>query len=405
MSVSASWSRTRLLATMGIAAIGLLVLAGCTLPTTADDVETITGAPSVRIASPQSNATYLEGVQVNIQAAITNAGEDVDRVEITVDNVAVATIAEPNPSGAAGFSVTEMWPAPAAGSYTISVAAFRADGSSDSASVSISVVDQSAIEEDEPPTEEPTEEPATEAPPATEPPAQPTDPPQPTAVPATATPSVPTARFTTGINVRAGPGTNFNPPIGQFAPNQTAEILALNQTGSWLKVRYGSGEGWVFAQLVEVEGNVSGLPREVGPPTPAPTAIPPTAVPATEPPAAGADLVVENFGIDPAQPVCGQNFRGFMTIRNAGSTSVSTGLNQIRIRHVASDSVIRSSEGALVAVNLPPGGTHVVDFTFNVDVFVGEEQRIEFIADLNNEVQQPTDRSRRGVTYTLQGPC
>jgi hypothetical protein len=404
MSVSAPTCKARFPMLLGLIA-ALLAVAGCTLPASnGDSVVAISGPPEVRLASPQSNATYLEGVPVNIQAAVTNAGEDIDRVEVMVGGAVIATLPEPNTAGAAVFSITQTWPAAGPGQHTIGVTAFRGDGtSSQTASVIINVVDDTAVAS---PTPEPTDIP-TEEPQATDPP-PPTDEPEPTAVPATSTPSVPTARFTTGINVRSGPGTVFDPPIGAFAPNQTAEILALNQAGSWLKVRYGTGEGWVFANLAEVEGDISNLPREAGPPTPVPTAVPPpTQPPATQPPATQVNLVIENFGIENSvQPTCGQEFRPYMTVRNAGTQATNTGLLRIRIVHVASGTEIATSGGNLVSVPLQPNGTHYVNFPFNLNVFIDEQHRIEYIVDVNNEIVETSkDDNRRELTYTLQGPC
>jgi hypothetical protein len=416
MSVSAPNRKARFLMLLWLVA-AVLVAAGCTLPASDGvSVAAISGPPEVRLASPQANATYLEGVPVNIQATIANAGEAIDRVEIMVDGAVIATLPDPNVAGAAVFSITQTWPAEGPGQHTIGVTAFRGDGtSSETASVTINVVDESTIAS---PTPELRSEEVIVPEPTPEP--EPTDPPptdEPTAIPATSTPSVPTARFTTGINVRSGPGTVFDPPIGAFAPNQTAEILAQNTAGSWLKVRYGSGEGWVFAQLTEIEGDISNLPREAGPPTPVPTAVPPPVVeppPPQQPPAGQVNLVIEpgGFGVRvPAdgsfQPKCGVPFVGYMTVRNTGSQASSTGLLQMRVVRVNDGQVLRSSGDSLVAVTLQPDGTHYVEYEFNVDVYHSEQHRLEFIVDVHNEIAETSkDDNRRELSYDFpQGNC
>ncbi|GAB4511856.1 MAG: hypothetical protein OHK0046_10510 [Anaerolineae bacterium] len=401
----------------------ILAVAGCSLPTSVnnDEQTTISGAPEVRIASPLPNATFLEGVAVNIQAAVTNAGEDIDRVEILVEGVNIATLPSPNPAGAGVFNVTQTWVAPEPGTYTISLTAFRAGGTSSApATVTVNIISQA---EDTPtPTETAPVDPnslppagatsasdgaATNAP-AVEPTAAgPTETPRPTDTPAPTEPTVPIARFVNGINVRSGPGTNFNPPIGQFTANQEAEVLALNLDGSWLKVRYGTGEGWVFANLVEIVGDIASLPREAGPPTPFPTNTPlPTAIPATATSAVTNNLVpVEPF-INPPQPNCGQPFTVGVTIRNDGSGNLNTGLTRIQVVRVADGQVIRSSDTALVSVPLAAGGTHRVTFTFTIDVFVGETHRVEFIADVNNEVPETIETDNRiSVDYPMPANC
>ncbi len=100
-------------------------------------------------------------------------------------------------------------------------------------------------------------------------------------------PTVPTVRVQVNLNVRRGPNILFEPPIGGFAEGDTAEILAVNTSGDWYKVRYEGGEGWISgaAEFVTVTGNTSELPVESGPPVPTetPTPIPATATPTVDP--------------------------------------------------------------------------------------------------------------------------
>ncbi len=87
------------------------------------------------------------------------------------------------------------------------------------------------------------------------------------------------------MNVRGGPGTNY-PVIGSAPAGAGSSILGRNGDGSWLKVEYppGSGSaGWVYASLVETNGDNQGVAvAEIPPlPTPVPTEPPPpTPVPA-----------------------------------------------------------------------------------------------------------------------------
>src|SRR5262249_48517756 len=120
----------------------ILLMTGCTLNNVGiPNSQTFSGVPEARILSPQPNATYLEGVVVNIQATISNAGKDIDRVEVLIDGAPVATLSQPNPNGAASFNVTHGWSAVGDGAHTIGVTAYRADGSSSApATVQITVV-------------------------------------------------------------------------------------------------------------------------------------------------------------------------------------------------------------------------------------------------------------------------
>ena len=384
----------------------LLAVTGCTLPASGDESETtIGGPPVVSIAAPRPNASYVENVTVNIQASITNAGDDIDRVEISVNDDVIATQAQPNASGASAFSITQTWQATTPGGYTISVTAYREDGTaSNTATVNVNVISPAPTEIE---TEEITE-PTEEQPPADPPTPVPTDPPPPTDDPATATPDRATALFTTGINVRAGPGTNFNPPIGQFAANSTAEILSLNMDGTWLKVRFGSGEGWVYRPLVEVQGNIDNLPREQGPPPPPPTAVPPPTTPPeqpTQPPAASqANLTGSPPALDPNPPVCAQEFQVLVNITNIGSEPTS-GPAIVRFQDFARGEQQTAFDREIPVIQ--PGQNFVVGGPMTISTFTEEEHEIRVTIDVNNQVAE-SDKTNNVLrtSYVLQrGGC
>ena len=86
----------------------VIAVAGCSLTSPDGDGEspiTFSGPPAVRLVSPQPNATYLDGVAVNIQALVTNAGAEIDRVEVSVDSTIVATLSDSNPTNSPQFSI------------------------------------------------------------------------------------------------------------------------------------------------------------------------------------------------------------------------------------------------------------------------------------------------------------
>src|SRR5690606_27674665 len=134
--------------------------------------------------------------------------------------------------------------------------------------------------------------------------------------------------------------TNFEPPIGTFQAGQQAEILSQNNDGTWFKVRFATGEGWVFAQITKTEGDIASLPREAGPPIPTATATPiapvvqptsapdqPTTVPVTSD---GPNLVVVNWemrmlaGDRPVNDIAAnQPAIAFVRVRNAGNQPAS----------------------------------------------------------------------------------
>ena len=205
----------------------LLLLAACNLSTQPDPAsQALAGVPAVQIVAPLPNATYLEGVTVNIQAQIQNAGPDLARVDFAVDNQVFASLTDPNSTGASVLSVSESWVSSGTGAHSLSVSAVRGDGSfSVPVNVTVTVVGQvsqpsqgdsgttsgggvGSGDAGQQPREQP-QEPERTAPE-----------PEPTS-------DRPMARFLRGANVRSGPDTRFAPPIGSIAAGDQAELLAI----------------------------------------------------------------------------------------------------------------------------------------------------------------------------------
>ncbi|MBK9124936.1 MAG: SH3 domain-containing protein [Chloroflexi bacterium] len=418
----------------------LLVAAGCTLSLPGQQAEAIpqfAGAPQVRITAPLANATYLQGVSVNVQVQVVNAGPDIDRVEVSVDGVLLAMLPEPNPTGASAFGVTQSFTPEDAGTYRIEARAFRAEGApSDPAAVTINVIDSL-----------PTRTPqatntlsatltvqATTAVPSVQPSATPrpptqagsvsqtptsTLPPGPTAA-VSATSTVPTARFQGIVNVRRGPSTNFEPPLGTFQAGQSTEILALNTDGTWLKVRFAGGEGWVFRQIVETDGPVDSLPREAGPPiptlppatatSPAPV-VQPTSAPA-QPTASSGDgpnLIVVNWemrminggGIN--QINTNQPAIAFVRVRNTGNQPAGGFFALITIVN-SSDSGNKIVEAGAIG-GLAPGEEQIVQVGFTDTYPAGTGRTAVIRLDENNQIPETNegDNESTPISYTL-GP-
>jgi hypothetical protein len=366
-------------------------MTGCSLNFSPQNVvQTISGAPEVTIVSPPLNSTYLEGVNVIVQALVTNAGADIDRVEIAVDESIIATFTDVNPDDAVSFSIAHSWAAAGAGTHNVSVTAFRSNGTSSApASVQFAVVAAVPESTQEAEVTASTQRPTNTSAPATIAPTHTSPPPAsplPTQVP---TSSVPIATFNQPVNVRSGPGTIFNPPIGSFNAGQTSEILARNPAGDWYKVRYGVGEGWVFAQLITVSGDVTSLPVDQGPPVPTaapPTAIPPTPIPAaTATPATTANLVAGVVVLNPSQPVCNETFS--------------------RDTRAADGSVQQETIGGFPV--LQPGQTFRVDMPFTVSTYYDEDHRLTLVIDPSNQIPETQDGDNRvELTYRLaKGSC
>jgi uncharacterized protein YgiM (DUF1202 family) len=384
-----------------------LLLGACNLLTSPDSVQSvISGPPVVQIAAPPPNATYLESVAVNIQALVTNAGADIDRVEILVDGTIIQTLQQPNPGGAPSFSIAQAWQAAGTGPHTLSVQAFRADGSSSApATVNINVISQAQMT---PTSAEQPANPTAQTQPTTPPTqsqAQPTAPPTtqpPTTAPqASPTPNVPTATFIKGVNVRSGPSTLFNPPIGSFAAGQTAEILARTPAGDWYKVRYYNGEGWVFGQLLSVSGDTSRIAVDPGPPIPQPTAVPPTPIPPTPVPVANINLVARTIRLSPESPNCNETFIVTVDVANFGQQATGGGgLSVVDVR--AADNTTQGSTAGSFGPIQPGQTVNSGNIPLTVSTYHSEGHKIVVVVDPNNQIAETNENDNRAeLAYTL----
>ncbi|MBN1218697.1 MAG: SH3 domain-containing protein [Anaerolineae bacterium] len=105
----------------------------------------------------------------------------------------------------------------------------------------------------------------------------PTPPPPPTETPAPANNTV-TVTVNQDMNVRGGPGTNY-PVIGTAPAGASSTAVGRNNDASWVQVQYppGSGDtGWVYASLVQIDGDVQAVTVVQAPAPPPVAANPPT---------------------------------------------------------------------------------------------------------------------------------
>jgi hypothetical protein len=97
------------------------------------------------------------------------------------------------------------------------------------------------------------------------------------ATPAAALPQaqtcVATATALGQVNVRSGPATTFEPPIGTLFPGQTAQVTGRLADNSWYRILFNGLEGWVSGQLVAT-ACMGAVPVVPAPPPPNPNPIP-----------------------------------------------------------------------------------------------------------------------------------
>ncbi|HEX2620277.1 MAG TPA: CARDB domain-containing protein, partial [Phototrophicaceae bacterium] len=317
------------------------------------------------------------------------------------------------------------------GSYTVSAQAFRGDGStSQLTEVKINVVDEL-------PKTEPT---------ATQP--QPTVQPtntiaqvQTTAVPTTSVPqnaatnttapTVPTATATAngvtvrivkgGMNVRRGPSTNFEPPLGVLPGEQDVPVKAANMDATWFKITFNGADAWISSAtnlVTVVSGDVNSLPREPGPPIPT---LAPTIAP-TSPPAAtagatagsggtsGANLVISNFVLDPADPFCNRTAQMRANISNAGNAATATGGFVVLVTE-NTDGSNRQTMGAVQIPVMTAGQQNFLIALDFKDTFVSNRadgvKRAILIIDPNNQIPESNDNDNTSAPdeFALGVPC
>lgn len=89
------------------------------------------------------------------------------------------------------------------------------------------------------------------------------------------------------MNVRSGPGTGY-PVVGAGSVGQSSKIVGRNSDNTWVQVEYpgsSDGTGWVFSDLVQIDGDPNLVGVVAVAPPPAPTATPePTTPPEPEAP-------------------------------------------------------------------------------------------------------------------------
>ncbi|MCO6450618.1 MAG: SH3 domain-containing protein [Caldilineales bacterium] len=149
----------------------------------------------------------------------------------------------------------------------------------------------------------------------------------PTPEPPTPTPTdtpVPAAAFASQeVNVRTGPGTNYN-RVGAMAPGQRYFITGKNPGGDWWQIDFNGTLAWVIDNLVQKEGQIDAISVVAALPTPPPAPTrppaPPTATPApAQPTATPAPSFPYSFGA--GTETCAPNsgttyFNGFVRDRS-----------------------------------------------------------------------------------------
>ncbi len=384
-------------ATLLLRLLTLLLCAGCNLNIVPDDSATrFEGPPVITIAAPQPNQTFLAGTTVIVQARVENAGPDLARVAVLLDEALLGERLQPNETSASVLPLTIDWPTSNSGQFTISVVAERGDGSAAREDVSVEVISRQRPE-----AIPPTDIVANEAQPTT----APTDEPSPpvSAAPQATVPSAPANLGPSSVpgavirvsNLRPGPGVASGQPVGSLAADDQVVIVAVNPARDWFRVAYGeSGDAWIYAELVAPTDVTSGLPVETGEPPPVEN---------------GVNLLVTSIELDPSTPVCSQATTIRATIRNSGSLDSQTSPWVSTKAHLLSDQSVQAEIPETTYLSkLKAGDETVLEMSLTLTANYAQLQQIRVTVDAGNHIIETNENDNvgRSLEFELsQGNC
>jgi uncharacterized protein YraI len=261
------------------------------------------GTPSVVFLAPAVNTVIAEGAAVVLAVQVTDAQGGPSAVEFLVDDASVGT---QQVTPATPLTVRHTWQARGARGHLLSAVAKRADGSIiGTAEITLQVVIATFAPISVAANVTPTLVVATQAASVTSSPL-PGGRPQITA--------------TTNLNIRRGPGTNYD-IIDALKPGDSATIVGRNNDRRWWVIERGSVRGWVTSdtQYSTVSGDTSQVPLAASPPSPVPSPTVASTLAPTSTPAQYADLIIDSVTIAPPSPTANQTFFVYVTVRNQGT--------------------------------------------------------------------------------------
>lgn len=383
----------------------LLFLAGCNLNVTPGDPSpSFDGPPVIHIAAPQPGQRFQSGAAVIVQARVENAGPDIARIAVLLNDELMGEQLNPNETKAEVLPLTIDWPTSNEGDYTIAVIAERGDGSSAREDVSIAVVSRSQFAAPE--ATSATQSSADQSPAEAGAPSQveaagakasaPEDSSQATGAPAvSAGPRQVTGKVIRPAPLRPGPGVDSGQPIGSLMVDDEVLIIAVNPEGSWYRIRRGTEiDAWVDASLVSAADVLSGLPIETGAP---------------QAPQEGVNLVVTSLELVPDPPVCGQPTIVRAIVRNSGAVNSQTSPWVAAKAHLISDESVQAQNTETVYLPaLEAGEETALEIPLTLTGRFAELHVIRVTVDQGNHVIETRENDNTGASRQFepsQGSC
>ena len=361
------------------------------------------GPPVIQIAAPLPNQTFLAGATVIVQARVENAGPDLAKIAVLLDEALLGEQLDPNETNAAVLPLTIDWPTSNPGQYVISVLAERADGTAAREDVSILVIadtpDQSPPERADSPSTQP--KPAADsradaeraAPPHVEASETAATSPSPTEPPAVSGESRIAAVVIQPSNLRLGPSTAHE-LVGSLPTDEQVVVVAMSPARDWYRITYADfGDAWIYSELVRPAADISGVPVEVGPQAPS---------------GDGANLVLEDLQI--AETItCNQPTTVSAKVSNRGAVAPLTGA------WVAAEAILVSNSARLTGEDPPrqnlrilqPGEEATLSFELTLTLHYLEDQEMRVTVDSGNHIAETDEQDNVGSRpFVLQrGEC
>ncbi|MBL8117621.1 MAG: SH3 domain-containing protein [Anaerolineae bacterium] len=353
----------------------VLTASACNLstqpPTTEPDVIPTTDLstrPEVAISSPSDGDEVAVGTQVFVNATATDT-IGVTRMQLIANNQIVKTVSSESPSGQQSFQVLLDYTPRQAGDVNLQVVAYRGAIASDPASVDIIVKSSQALVT------------ATIAPVVPGPSIDPND---------------PTCRAltNTGLNLRTGPGTNYD-RITLLPGGAVVPIIGRIGDNSWWQVRYGINVGWISAQYTSVYGICTSTPIISPPPSPTPTgttATPtptatrtPTATPSITVTPGKADLIVANIVGPTSTTIAASPVTYAVTITNTGTGPSGTFSSKVALPDgTQGDLGVVSTLSAGESITLNIDITFTTTGSYTMQVQVDSSNQVDEVSEVNN---------------------
>lgn len=352
----------------------MLICPGCNLGITGGGAPaSFEGPPVIKIASPSPNQLFLAGATVIVQARVENAGPDLARISVLLDDALLGEKLNPNVTNAAVLPLTIDWPTSSVGEFKISVLAERGDGTFAREDLSILVVAEPSGE---------SAPPAAGAPEKLEAPA-----------PAAAGESRVAGTMLQPARIRRGPGATYD-LVGNLDENHAITIIAVNPTRAWYRISYdGQEDAWVYAEFVSAAADISAVPVESGPPLPA---------------ADGVNLALVDVLLE-LPLLCGQESIVRARVRNAGADEAQSVAWVIAEALLARDgsSLIEDPPPAYLKT-LKPDEEVTIEIPITLRTHFDQEQFLRVVVDSGNHLPETdeTDNTLDSAAFVLrQGDC